>query len=241
MKAAFYAGMTGLTAHQTAMDSIGNNLANLQTSGYKTEEVSFQSLLYDDMYANTDTNPLTGYGVRAVSQGVNFSQGELKSTSGALDFAIEGSGLFAVQTGGRIGYTRGGDFGISMDGTTPYLTTATGAYVLNRNGQRIQIPYKADSTIDTDAIEAQLGLFTFRNPDALTPGANGVYTANAQSGAAQAAAAGSTIRSGALELSGTSALDEMTDLIRVQRGYQICARVLQTADENEQTVNNLRK
>jgi flagellar basal-body rod protein FlgG len=242
MKAAFYAGATGLMAHQTAIDAIGNNLANLTTVGYKTEETSFRSLLYNHMYANTNKEPLTGYGVRAVSTGINFTDGQLQPTSGVLDFAVVGNALFAVQSGNQTAYTRDGQFGISVEGGNSYLVTMDGSYVLDQNLQKIQVPYTDSKTVDTQAVKEKLGLFSFRNPSALTPMNNNVFLATPESGAAEAVKdKTSTVLSGALELSGTSTLDEMTDMIRAQRSYQMCAKVLQTADEDEQTINNLRK
>ncbi|MCI2047896.1 MAG: flagellar hook basal-body protein [Faecalibacterium sp.] len=242
MKAAFYAGTTGLIAQQNAIDAVGNNLANMTTVGYKPEEVSFRSLLYNHMYANTDDKPLTGYGVKEISTGVDFTAGQYQATGGALDFAIQGDALFAIQNGGKTEYTRDGQFGISVENGGSYLVTATGAYVLDKNLQKIQVPYLNTTTIDTDTLRDQLGLFTFRNPSALAPNSSNSFTATAQSGPATAAAgATNTVLSRYLEGSGTSMVDEMTDMIQAQRCYQMCAKVLQTADEDEQTINSLRK
>ena len=242
MKAAFYAGTTGLIAQQNAIDAVGNNLSNLTTIGYKPEEISFRSLLYNHMYANTDDKPLTGYGVKAVSTGVDFTAGQYQATGGALDFAIQGDALFAVQNGTKTEYTRDGEFGISVENGGSYLVTTSGAYVLNKNLQKIQIPYLNTSTVDTDTLKNELGLFTFRNPSALQPNSSNTFTATAQCGAATAAVGNaSTVLSRYLEGSGTTAVDEMTNMIQAQRCYQMCAKVLQTADEDEQTINSLRK
>ena len=167
MKAAFYSGASGLMAQQAAMDAIGNNVANLSTNGYKEERISFRSLLYQQMYANTETDPLTGYGVRPVSLGLDFTEGDLRQTNYPLDYAIAGSGLFAVQQGGKVQYTRDGAFTISMENGVPYLATADGAYVLDQGLQKIQVTYTAKDVVDTEAIRQKLGLFTFRNPAGL--------------------------------------------------------------------------
>ena len=137
MKAAFYSGVSGLVAYQEALNTIGNNVANVNTIGYKAQTTSFQDLLYTDMYVNTPENPLTGNGVKAVAVGISTGQAALIRTDRELDFAINGDGWFAVERDGSIQYTRNGSFSVGMDGYMAALVTSDGAYVLDSSGQRI--------------------------------------------------------------------------------------------------------
>ena len=243
MKPAFIAGRTGLMAYQEKLNVIGENVANVSTIGYKTSTTSFNSLLEGEMYVNTPENPLTGYGVKAVDNGINFTQGSLKSTQSPLDFAIVGNGMFATMTDGQTAYTRNGEFGLALEGGAVYLVSMYGGYILDGQNQRIAVDTSAGiDDIDYSALMDQIGLFSVANPNALTPQADNKFTVNEQSGAATLMANGTyTIMNNTLEQSGTVLTDEVSSMITAQRAYQASAKVLQTADENEQTINNLRK
>lgn len=243
MKAAFYAGASGLAAYQEALDTIGNNLANVNTNGYKSRTTTFQSLLSRDMYANTEKTALTGAGVRAQTAGIASGAAALADTGGTLDFALAGNGWFAVEQNGQTQYTRDGNFSLSIEGDRAYLVAQDGAYVLNRSGGRISLAQNAQSKeYDYTALRDSLGVFRFANADALTPAAQNRYLANRSAGNAVAVAGeDAAILPGALERSGVSLPDEMASLIAAQRAYQLSARVVQAADENEQTVNGLRR
>ena len=248
MKPAFYAGATGLVAFQRSMDVIGNNLANISTPGYKANGVSFENLLATKMYANTDTTPLNGSGVRAVNTGINPAQSALQNSSYDLDFAIMGDGFFATKLGDQTTYTRDGSFSISLVNGTPYLVTQDGRSVLDATGQPVQIPTAtgdaatAGAKYDYEAVREKLGIYHFNHPGALQPASGNNYAATDASGAATVSEKEtSSIVRMALENSGVTMMDEMVNMIAAQRSYQISARVLQTADENEQTINNLRK
>jgi len=243
MKAAFYSGASGLIAYQESMDTIGNNIANVNTNGYKAQATSFRDLLYTDMYANTETNPLTGHGVRAVTSGITVGQAALANTGRDLDFAITGDGWFAAEKDGQVQYTRNGSFSIGLEGTTATLVASDGAYVLDNQGQRI---YCDSSSIQEDfsapALCERLGVYTFYNQEGLEPVSSASYTPTAVSGAAMAAADGADrVISGFLEQSGVVLTDEICKMISAQRAYQVSARLIQVADENEQTINGLRK
>lgn len=244
MKANFYAGAAGLQASQALLDNVGNNLANVNTAGFKCGRVSFNSLLYTRMYANAPSLPLTGHGVGVRDAGLDFTPGLSSPTSFPLDFAIQGEGLFAVQTAsGQVQYTRDGAFGIGLVGGEAYLVTQDGAFVLDGAGGRIALPRDAATgKVDTSGARDRLGVFRFDNVSALTPVSGNRFAANATSGPARAAGAGtSSVTAGALEQSNASMVDEMTALITAQRSFQISARVVQAADEVEQAVNALRR
>lgn len=274
MKPAFYTGASGLAAFQRRMDTIGHNMANINTAGYKKENTAFQDLLYKDMYVNSEKNPITGHGVRTVSAGIQFSQGDPQTTGGEYDFAIVGDGLFAVENGEEIQYTRDGSFRLTAEGETAYLTTVDGAYVLDANGSHIEIPNELDGpdrvypsndengnpVPDTDkdtnkdsdsenkpaeyepTLLDQIGVYTFANPNGLIPLAGNRYAPSETTGEATTAVAGSYhLLKGYLEGSDTNVMDGMVEMIAAQRAFQISARVVQAADEIEQTVSNLRK
>lgn len=240
MKTSFYAGASGLTAQQQAMNVIGANVANANTDGYQKQGVSFDSLLYQQMYANTAQNPLNGVGVRAVSTGLMTGQHPVRETGHALDFAVVGDAFFAVDHNGQREYTRDGAFAIRLENGNAYLSTQDGFDVLNGAGGRITMPKKADGSYDYAALTDQIGLYRFAYAGALEPLSYNRYAPTASSGAAQPSS-DSKLMNGYLEASGVSMVDEMSDMIAAQRAYQMSAKVVQTADENEQVINNLRK
>lgn len=242
MKPAFYTGASGLVAYQNSMDVIGNNIANCNTTGYKAQNTSFNQLLYSVMDNNEDKTLYVGTGVRMISSGIDANDGTMLSTQGTLDLSISGDGWFSVENNGQREYTRDGNFAISLSGGLGYLVTQAGAYVLDSNGSRIYSSVVSGSnTLNTDDMASRVGVFTFSNPEALTPASSNSYLPNAYTGTATAASKGEyTVLKGYLEQSDVSLADEMVSLITAQRGYQLSARVVQTADEVEQTINSLR-
>ncbi len=242
MRPAFYTGASGLVAFQETLNVIGNNIANCNTVGYKAQKTSFNQLLSTEMESNSDEPLLVGNGVRTVSSGLNADSGNPVSSQGALDLAISGNGWFAVNNNGRREYTRDGSFSISMSGSTAYLVNQNGAYVLDSYGNQIySVIDSKTNTVDFNAMLDKVGVFTFPYPEALTPASSNCYLANTYTGTAAIASKNEyTVLKGCLEQSDVSLADEMVALIIAQRGYQMSARVVQTADEVEQTVNSLR-
>lgn len=242
MKSAFYAGTTGLLAQQTALDNIGNNLANVNTNGYKNQRVGFQDLMYRYMYVNTEDTPLTGSGVKTVDLGIDNTQGTLRNTGVFWDFAIQGDGMFAVEADGKRYYTRDGAFTIGLADGTAYLTDVNGGFVLDAGGNRIQIPLDENNRPTAEGLTDKIGVFVIERPSVMTPASSNRYLENEQSGAVRVGIAHQdyTLMQGALEGSNVSMQDEMTRMIMAQRAFQVSAKVVQTADEIEQNVNNLR-
>lgn len=243
MKPSFYSAAQGLLAHQQNLNNIGNNIANVNTAGYKNQVVGFEDLLYNRMYANTDTDPLTGHGVRAVDAGLNFGQGTMRHTSFELDYAVVGDAMFAVSKNGQTLYTRDGQFAIKLEGDNAYLTALDGSYVLGKNGERIGLTkVPGEEKYDTEQLENRIGIYRVNNPTRLTPLGGNYYGTTELSGAATLVTdESSKILPGYVEGSNTILSDEMTNMIAAQRAYQVSARVLQVSDENEQTINNLRR
>lgn len=247
MKSAFYTGATGLMANQNYMNTIGNNIANVNTSGYKPQTVTFSTLLYRDMYANTNTDPLMGNGVAAQDSGINPKQTAFQP-AGEYAFGIDGDGFFAVEKDGEILYTRDGNFTIGTDDDDRYLVTASGAYVLDDDYDPVELPRLKDSRRsrrkkkNDKPLAEQIGVYRFPNPEALSPAGGNCYRRTALSGTPKELDTEDyTLHQGYAEISAVDLTQEMTNLITAQRAYQVSARVVQMSDENEQTINHLRK
>lgn len=251
MNTAFYTGASGLRAYQYAIDVTSHNLVNANTYGYKATNPEFRELLYSNMDINKnreledDAKVHTGHGVRLSNQDLLFTQGPLYNSGYQLDYAIAGEGLFAVDRRGEIEYTRSGSFDLSIEGPNQeaYLVTADGAYVLDRNYDRIQVPYeRGTNVIDSSRISRQLGVFSFSNVFGLQRKNYESYSPTDISGDPQIAADDIyKIYEQSLERSNVDIAKEFADVIVSQKAYQFSARVVTTADEIEQVVNSLRK
>ena len=243
---------TGLNAQQARIQVISNNLANVNTTGFKRDRANFESLLYQNLRpagaqtseATAQTAPTTlGTGVRMVSTEKMHTQGALVTTDNAMDLAIDGKGFFQVlMPDGRIGYTRNGTLSQNADGV---LTTASG-YVIQ---PEIQIPAAATSVsvsrdgivsaILPDQVEAQevgqLTLAQFTNPRGLEPVGETLAVETAASGAPVVGAPledgmGDVVQ-GALETSNVNVVQELVEMIEAQRAYEINSRSISASDE----------
>ncbi|MDR4509768.1 MAG: flagellar hook-basal body complex protein [Candidatus Brocadiaceae bacterium] len=145
---ALNSGVTGIRTHQTMLDVIGNNLANVNTFGFKSSRLLFTDLLSRSMAAGSGGRPVQiGMGVKPGTIASNFSQGALETTNNAFDFAIQGDGFFVVNGGGQNFFTRVGSF--ATDKNNLLVDTVTGYRVLDTTGEPISIPF--DSTVDGKA------------------------------------------------------------------------------------------
>lgn len=249
MNTAFYTGASGLRAHQFAIDVTSHNLVNVNTYGYKATIPEFRELLYSNMDINKnrelngDDKVLAGHGVKLSNQDLNFTQGPLYNSGYQLDFAItgDGLGLFAVDRRGVIEYTRSGSFDLSIEGENEdtYLVTPDGAYVLDRNYERILVPYQRDTNvIETEGLADRLGVFTFSNPYGLQRRNFESFLPTDISGEPEVAADDLyKIYEHSLERSNVDIAKEFVDVIISQKAYQFSARVVTTADEIEQVAN----
>jgi len=229
----FYAATTGLITHQTKMDVIANNIANINTTGFKPQQVSFSSLLYFNVNGGAANPIAVGHGVKPEKTDLNFSQGDLQRTDMALDFAILGDGFFALESieGGGITYTRDGSFRFSSEGRRNYLTDAAGNYVLDSRQRRIEQGEKYE--------HSQIGVFNFKNPYGLIPVGGNQFRQSDISGRGESVKT-PEIKVGYLESSSVKTAEEMVKMIEASKGFALSSRVLQTADEMEKTVNQLR-
>lgn len=249
---ALHTARTGLDAQNTRMQVIANNLANVNTTGFKRDRASFETLSYQTVVAagaasSSQTKYAIGLnlgtGVQLTGTARIDTQGSLTTTANALDLAIEGGGYFQVQLpDGRTAYTRAGDFTVSAEGT---IVTADG----NPVQPQIQVPEgTASITVGSDGTVSALvagqtepteigriETARFINPAGLQSAGNNLLYETASSGAPQVGAAGEegrgTIRSGALESSNVNVVEELVDMIETQRAYEVNSKMIQATDE----------
>jgi len=252
MDAALWVAKTGLDAQQTEMAVISNNLANVNTDGFKKSRAVFQDLLYQNVQqvgAATTQNTQApsgielGTGVNLVATEKVYSQGDINQTGNALDMAINGSGFFQVlMPDGSIAYTRDGSFQLSSTGQ---LVTASG-YPLQ---PAVTVPSGAQSvTVGTDGtVQVQLAgqnapstvgtiqMANFINPAGLQPNGENLLQASAASGTAQTGTPGvsglGTLQQGAVEASNVNVVEEMVDMIETQRAYEMNTKAVETNDQ----------
>jgi len=226
----FYAACAGLRAQSQALEVSAHNLANLNTPGFRAQDVSFQSLLalVDPAAANELNHAINNYGVLEGTH-LDLSAGNVEMTGNPLDLAVEGEGFFAVQTSRGVRYTRGGSFRVS---TTGELVTAAGDPVLGQAGT-IHVPTGAvsigsDGTISVaGAIAGSIQLSEFPLGTELQSEGDGLLCAPANR--AQPALR-TVVRQGALESSNVNAIRAMTELIGVQRHAELLGRALSMFD-----------
>jgi flagellar basal-body rod protein FlgG len=263
MVRALYSAASGMTAQQLNIDNIANNLANANTTGYKSRRAQFQDLLYQNMVApGSSAGQSTvvpsglqlGLGTRAVSNEVVFQQGSFSSTNNPLDLVIQGNGFFQIkQASGQIAYTRGGSFQLDQTGS---LVTSNGDQLI----PQITIPAAAQSvTIAGDGTvtytlpgqtqaqtAGQITLANFQNPAGLNSIGNNLYLTTTASGDPTVGPPGGnegmgTLLQGYLEQSNVSVVDEFINLITSQRAYEANSKVVKAADDMYSEVNNLPK
>lgn len=242
---------TGMAAQETKLDTIANNLANANTTGYKRQDAEFEDLLYQNLRAPSanaagGTAPAgaqVGAGARVVTTSRAFSQGPIEQTGNPLDIAIEGNGFLAVtRKQGEIAYTRAGTLKVDAQGQ---LCTSDGLALeppITVPADATAITVAADGTITATMAGqvqptqlGQLQLVTFANPNGLSALGHNLYSASASSGAPTAGTAGEqgrgTFLQGALEGSNVEVVNEMIALVRTQRAYEINSKVVSAADE----------
>jgi flagellar basal-body rod protein FlgG len=251
---------SGMKVQQLQVDTIANNIANVNTSAFKKNQLAFREMLYETMRepgaptaasSMSPTGLQVGSGAEIASSLKIFSQGEIQPTGNKLDMAIAGAGFFRVLLGnGEFRYTRDGAFRPDGNGS---LVTAEG-YPLD---PPVRIPQNAieviigeDGTVSYSTSEAlppqvltNISLFRFPNPTGLKAQGGNLYSETASSGAAQQATPGvdgtGTIRQGSLERSNVQVVEELVALILAQRNYEINSRAIRVSDEMLQQVNQM--
>jgi flagellar basal-body rod protein FlgF len=222
MERGLYIAASGMVSEMARQDLISNDLANASTAGYKSDTAvqgSFGDLLLRNTQTGATVGPL-GQGSRIERQVTDLSAAPIKETGEALDFAVEGNGFFAVQTAQGVRYTRNGQFTAAANGR---LTDQLGNAVLGRNGQPITLG--ADGKVPA----ASVGIFALNTPRKAGD--------NLFQGTAAGAGTG-TVRSGALEGSGSDPVRAMTDMIASLRAFESGQKVITTIDSTLQKASN---
>lgn len=252
MMQSIYTARLGIAAQQRRVDTIANNLANINTYGFRSSRVDFKDALYSAMVnpeGTQNVNLQQGTGVLVAGMSHSFTEGTAVMTGLTLDFCLEGDGFFTVQNAaGELQYTRSGYFAVSREDGGNYLVTAQGYYVLDTNGNKIKLPENSkDLTVNTKgelsigkgAPFAAFNIAAFANNEGLMETGSNYFVPTAASGAAQKAQ-DVTVKQGCLEGSNVDMTLEMTRLVRAQRALSLAGRALTTADQMDEQANNLR-
>lgn len=258
MLRALYSAAAGMASQQMNLDVISNNLANVNTTGFKESKLQFQDLLYQTTRAAGSEqgggNQLpeslqVGQGSIPISTERVFTQGELSQTGGSLDVAIQGDGFFEVQMpDGTLAYTRDGAFktdsqgrivtsdGYPLQGGFQPVPTGTTNITISASGQ---VTYNTA----TGTTNSQIQLVRFNNAGGLEALGHNLYKETSASGTPElgdpAQNGFGELQQGYLELSNVSVVQEMVNLILAQRAYEVNSKAVQAADEMMQQSNNL--
>ena len=255
---ALHVARTGLDAQNRRMQVIANNLANVNTTGFKRDRANFETLAYQQIVAagtasSAENKYATGLnlgsGVQMNGTERIDTDGAITTTGNALDMAIQGAGFFQVQTpDGQTAYTRAGNFTLSPEGTIvtgggkplqPQIQVPEGATSVSIGSDGTVTAIVAGQTAPTELGKIETARFV--NPAGLQPIGDNLLLETAASGAAQAGAPGQdgrgSIRSGALESSNVNVVEELVDMIETQRAFEVNSKMIQAADEMMKNAN----
>ncbi len=259
MNKSLWVAKTGLDAQQTRMTVISNNLANVNTTGFKKSRAAFEDLLYQNVrqpggqtsqQTQAPTGLTLGTGVRVVATAKQFSQGNLLQTENPLDVAVQGRGFFQILLpDGNLAYTRNGSFQVDAQGQ-----------VVTSNGYAVQpglsVPEDAQSlTIGGDgtvsvqlrgqAAPQQIGtlqIADFVNPAGLQARGENLFAETGASGPPQTGSPGvgglGSLMQGSLESSNVNVVEELVNMIETQRAYEMNSKAIETSDQMLAYVNN---
>jgi flagellar basal-body rod protein FlgG len=251
MEASLWVSKTGLDAQQMRMTTISNNLANVNTTGFKRDRAVFEDLLYQNIRQAggstgggnaSPTGLMLGTGVRVVSTEKLHMQGSMIQTKNALDFAVQGEGMFQVLLpDGTMAYTRDGSFKLSVDRE---LVTANGmvvqpSIVIPQDAESISVGEDGTVSIQPygnaeEQIIGQLQLARFVNYAGLEPMGQNLYRETSASGAATIVTpteqGAGRIAQGSLEAANVNVVEEMVNMIETQRAYEINSKAISSVD-----------
>ncbi len=261
-----YTAATGMTAMETKLDVIANNLANINTTGFKKDRANFEDLLYrtevypgvqDSSQTPTAVGTQVGLGVRVTSTQTDHRQGTLQQTGRELDVAIEGRGFLRVldPSSQQTMYTRAGNLDINANGQLVIGSAQVGRLIdppitIPQDAMSIQISANGDVMARVPgqtelAIQGQMQLAQFVNPDGLLKVGENMYMQTDASGQEQLGVPGDqgigTLRQGNLEASNVEPVQELIDLITTQRAFELNSQAVQAGDQIMQNISNLRR
>lgn len=266
MLRSLFTGISGLRAHQQMLDVTSNNIANVNTVGFKSSSTVFEDTLSQTISGagaptatKGGTNPTqVGLGVQLAGTATNFTQGSNQYTGRTSDLMINGDGFFVMSNGGQQTFTRAGSFNLDSNG---HLVSPDGSIVQSAGGGNLDLTalnsgaYKSWSVSSTGVVNGvdaagattplgTVAIATFANPGGLNKVGDSQYTSSANSGAAQIGAPSSggrgSLTPGYLEMSNVDLASELTNLIISERGFQANSRVITTSDEVLQSLISLK-
>ena len=257
---ALYSSSTGMEAQQMNMDVIANNLANVNTTGFKKSKIEFQDLLYQTTSAagaqqgsgnQLPTGIQVGHGSRVSATSRVFTTGEITQTGERMDVAINGDGFFEVQLpDGNRAYSRAGAFKVGSDGvvkTSEGLTVLSGFQAIPAGTTNVTISNTGYVTLAgaSGNTDFQVQLARFINPSGLESIGRNLYRESQSSGQAELGNPGEngfgSLEQGFLEMSNVKVTEEMVKLIMAQRAYEVISKSIQAADENLRLSANLKR
>lgn len=263
MMRSLYSAVSGMQVHQIKMDVLSNNIANVNTVGFKKSQVTFQDMLYQTLKGAQEgtadyggVNPQQiGLGVMIGSISTIHTQGASATSGKSTDLMIQGEGFFVLTDGTNTFYTRAGAF--TMDNEGNLVNSANGLMVCDEYGDPITInnyggninvaPNGTISYVDEDG-DAQtagpIGIATFTNAQGLLKAGENMYIQSLASGDATMTTPGDnagTLIAGALEMSNVDLAQEFVDMIIAQRGFQANSKAIRTTDEMLQELINIKR
>jgi len=237
MPEGIYSAAAGMAAQQTRLDSLANDVANVNTTGYKQQRLGFRDLVYQ-----AEQGIPIGAGSAPVDVGRSFAQGSLTETGDPLSVAIVGPGFFQVRRAdGSVALTRDGTFALDANGA---LVTATGEKLVPpltvpKGTDPASISISPSGTVSAGKTAVgRLSIVTVPAPGALAAAGDNLFAPTAASGA-PVAVAGTTVQQGALETSNVDLAGAMTEMIDAQRGYELASRAIKTQDQLLDVANQL--
>jgi flagellar basal-body rod protein FlgG len=237
-----YTAAAGMAAQQQRMDALSNDVANVNTAGYKRVRVGFRDLIYQ---RTGPTGVSTGAGAAAVQLGRGYSQGSLQKTDQPFDLAIIGDGYFQVRRAntGQTALTRNGSFQVNATGQ---LVTAEGDALvppisLPRGVDVSKVTIGADGAVTAAGRRiGQIQLVTVPAPTGLAAAGNGYYTVTAASGGVRRATT-ATLQQGVLESSNVNLADAMVDMMDAQRSYSMASKAIHMQDQMMEIANGVKQ
>ncbi|HDH06247.1 MAG TPA: flagellar basal-body rod protein FlgG [Nitrospirae bacterium] len=262
MDRSLFIAATGMEAQRINIDVIANNLANVNTGGFKKSRADFQELLYQNIKtagavsadgSEIPTGIQIGLGVKPAAVQKIFQQGDFISTGNSLDLVIEGKGFFQVSTpDGEIAYTRAGAFKLDSEGNIVNSDGYAMEPSITIPSNTLEMTITSDGTVsvlqpgsNTSVQVGQIETAQFINPGGLKALGKNLFSTTGSSGEAATGNPGSeglgTINQGFLEMSNVNVVEEMVNMIVSQRAYELNSKVIQSTDEMLQLANNLKR
>jgi flagellar basal-body rod protein FlgG len=241
-----YTAAAGMAAQQTRLDAVANDLANINTTGYKHVRVAFRDLVYDDAQGYGAAKGVRlGAGSAATVIGRSTQQGAMQSTGRSLDVAVSGPGFIQVKLAdGRAALTRDGDLALDKTGRmmlhTGQLLDPPVQVPAGTDPERIAIGSDGTVTVNKQKV-GQIKLVDVPAPGALDGGPDNTFIPGRSSGAIRPADKGTSLQAGVLEGSEVDAATAMTDMIEAQRAFSMASKAIQTQDQILEIANQVKK